>query len=59
MKKNVYEVDFFLQRGVTLGGKNQNVTVMATSAEEAKKQVQAQIGSGCRITNVRLVGAQG
>lgn len=59
MKQKVYEVGFFVQKGSMLGGKHQNVTVMAVSAEDAKKQVQMQMGTACVLVDVKLVGAQG
>lgn len=58
-KQNVYNVRFFLQRGLALGGKSQEMDVMAMSEAEAIKKAEKQHGEAFRLVGVTKVGAQG
>lgn len=58
-KQNVYNVRFFLQRGLALGGKSLDMDVIAASEDEAIKKAEKQYGEAFRLVGVNKVGAQG
>ena len=59
IKQNVYNVRFFLQHGIALGGKSQNMDVIAASEADAIKKAEKQHGEPFRLVGVTKVGAQG
>jgi hypothetical protein len=58
-KVKIFEVQFFVQQGMLMGGEHEVETVVAFSKEEAIAELKKKRGEGFRLVSIKQTGAQG